>query len=96
MAPVAGHCTSGFGPRGGDFHEANIDNLDPRIRDLGLSDTDKANLVAFLKSTTDERVRFAKAPFDHPSLVVPNGPNVPAVGKDGGAASQPFAATLAP
>ena len=85
-----------FYSRGGDFHEANIDNLDQRIRDLGLSATDKANLVAFLKSLTDERVRFAKAPFDHPQLLVPNGPAVPAVGKDGGAASQPFAATLAP
>ena len=85
-----------FYSRGGDFHEANIDNLDQRIRDLGLSATDKANLVAFLKSLTDERVRFAKAPFDHPQLVVPNGPTIPAVGKDGGAASQPFAATLAP
>src|SRR5437870_4234434 len=48
-----------FYSRGGDFHEANIDNLDQRIRDLGLSTTDKANLVAFLKSLTDERVRFA-------------------------------------
>src|SRR6266446_8201591 len=85
-----------FYSRGGDFHEANIDNLDPRITDLGLSATDKANLVAFLKSLTDERVRFSKAPFDHPQLVLPNGPTIPAVGKDGGAASQPFAATLAP
>ena len=85
-----------FYSRGGDFHEANIDNLDPRIENLGFSATDKANLVAFLKSLTDDRVRFSKAPFDHPALSVPNGPDLPAVGKDGGAASQPFAALLAP
>ncbi|HSV07185.1 MAG TPA: hypothetical protein VLI07_11755, partial [Candidatus Binatus sp.] len=85
-----------FYSRGGDFHEANIDNLDPRIENLGFGATEKANLVAFLKSLTDDRVRFSKAPFDHPALSVPNGPDLPAVGKDGGAATQPFAATLAP
>jgi hypothetical protein len=26
-----------------------------------------------LKSLTDERVRWEKAPFDHPSLIIPNG-----------------------
>jgi cytochrome c peroxidase len=85
-----------FYSRGGDFHEANIDNLDPRIENLAFSATEKANLVAFLKSLTDDRVRFSKAPFDHPALSVPNGPDLPAVGKDGGAATEPFAATLAP
>ena len=30
-------------------------------------------LVAFMKSLTDERVRLHQAPFDHPSLAVPNG-----------------------
>ena len=33
----------------------------------------KADLVAFLKALTDERVRIAAAPFDHPQLFVPNG-----------------------
>jgi cytochrome c peroxidase len=33
----------------------------------------KADLVAFLESLTDERVRRAAAPFDHPQLFVPNG-----------------------
>jgi hypothetical protein len=28
--------------------------------------------VAFLKSFTDERVRWEMAPFDHPSIVLPN------------------------
>ena len=30
-------------------------------------------LVAFMKTLTDERVRLHQAPFDHPSLKVPNG-----------------------
>lgn len=30
-------------------------------------------LVAFLKTLTDDRVRYEKAPFDHPQLFVPNG-----------------------
>ena len=33
----------------------------------------KADLVAFLKSLTDDRVRYEKAPFDHPALKIPNG-----------------------
>ncbi|MEI6068505.1 MAG: cytochrome c peroxidase [Methylococcaceae bacterium] len=40
---------------------------------LGLSSTDVDDLVAFLKSLTDDRVRWEKAPFDHPSLTIPNG-----------------------
>lgn len=30
-------------------------------------------VVAWLEALTDERVRFAAAPFDHPQLLVPNG-----------------------
>ena len=30
-------------------------------------------LVAFLEALTDDRVRFRRAPFDHPQLFVPNG-----------------------
>ncbi|MEZ5384043.1 MAG: cytochrome c peroxidase [Prosthecobacter sp.] len=62
-----------FYNRGGDFHEQNIDNLDPDIESLGLDDDDKDAIVAFLKSLTDERVRSRCAPFDHPQLMVPNG-----------------------
>lgn len=39
----------------------------------GISTEDKADLVAFLKSLTDERVRWEKAPFDHPQILVPHG-----------------------
>ncbi|MCX7084083.1 MAG: hypothetical protein NTY69_00940 [Methylococcales bacterium] len=40
---------------------------------LNLTSSDIDDLVAFLKTLTDERVRLEKAPFDHPSLVIPNG-----------------------
>jgi cytochrome c peroxidase len=40
---------------------------------LNLSPEQRADLIAFLKALTDERVRFKKAPFDHPQLFVPNG-----------------------
>ncbi|MBL8469597.1 cytochrome-c peroxidase [Methyloversatilis discipulorum] len=33
----------------------------------------RADLVEFLKSLTDDRVRYSRAPFDHPELVVPHG-----------------------
>ena len=62
-----------FYNRGGDFGQDNADDLDPDIRPLGLSEDEKVNLVKFLLSLTDERVRMKKAPFDHPSLCLPNG-----------------------
>jgi len=34
---------------------------------------ERADLVAFLESLTDDRTRYERAPFDHPSLSVPNG-----------------------
>ena len=62
-----------FYNRGGDFHQENIANLDADIQNLNLSAENKADLVDFLKSLTDDRVRYEKAPFDHPQLFVPNG-----------------------
>ncbi|MEH1938879.1 MAG: cytochrome c peroxidase [Nostoc sp.] len=53
-----------FYNRGGDFGA-----LPP----LNLSPEEKQQLVAFLKGLTDDRVRYEKAPFDHPQLFVPNG-----------------------
>ncbi len=54
-----------FYSRGGDF--AGI------LPVLNLKPKEKQDLVAFLKGLTDERVRYQKAPFDHPQLFVPNG-----------------------
>jgi cytochrome c peroxidase len=31
------------------------------------------NIIDFLKSLTDERVRYQQAPFDHPQIIIPNG-----------------------
>lgn len=46
----------------------NPSNLDVDIQPLGLTAQEQADLVAFLKALTDERVRCEKAPFDHPAL----------------------------
>jgi cytochrome c peroxidase len=62
-----------FYNRGGDFAENNIDNLDIGIRKLNLTEEQKTSLVAFMVSLTDERVRFERAPFDHPQLFIANG-----------------------
>ncbi len=62
-----------FYNRGGDFGRENREDLAPDIQPLGLSETEKVDLVRFLMSLTDERVRMEKAPFDHPSLCLPNG-----------------------
>jgi cytochrome c peroxidase len=62
-----------FYNRGGDFHDRNLDTLDPDIQTLGLTSDEKSALVAFLKALTDPRVESQSAPFDHPELFVPNG-----------------------
>jgi cytochrome c peroxidase len=59
-----------FYSRGGDFANPG---KSPNVRDLGLSDGEKDDLVSFLTSLTDERVRNQAAPFDHPQLFVANG-----------------------
>lgn len=62
-----------FYNRGGDFARLNADNLDADIESLGLSDFEKESLVAFMNTLTDDRVKFNRAPFDHPSLQIPLG-----------------------
>ncbi len=57
-----------FYERGGDFGTNN-----GAIRAFRVTPAQKASLVAFLKSLTDERVRHDRAPFDHPELCVPIG-----------------------
>src|SRR5262249_13880768 len=59
-----------FYNRGSDFPEGGVG---PDIRRLGLSLNERASLVAFLKPLSDDRVRFERAPFDHPELGVPAG-----------------------
>ena len=60
-----------FYGRNGDFPQGG--NLGRGIGRIRLSPADKTAIVAFLKSLTDERVRFQRAPFDHPALCIPVG-----------------------
>ena len=65
-----------FYARGGNFHDENLSNLDAdmeRMRGLIGHPNRQVALLSFLRSLTDERVRWYRAPFDHPELVVPNG-----------------------
>jgi hypothetical protein len=59
-----------FYSRGGDFPQGNLGR---GVRRLNLSASDRAALAAFLMALTDDRVRFERAPFDHPELCVPHG-----------------------
>ena len=62
--------------RGGSFNERNIADLDPDIEAIPALQGNalaQRQLVDFLMSLTDERVRYEKAPFDHPELFIPNG-----------------------
>jgi len=70
-----------FYDRGGDFTDASKAS---RIVKLNLSAVDRAALVDFLADgLTDCRVEMERAPFDHPSLAVVDGPMLPAVGAGG-------------
>ncbi|MCX6605458.1 MAG: hypothetical protein NTV52_17940 [Acidobacteria bacterium] len=60
-----------FYNRGGDF-PPNASN-GPDIKPLNLSPADQANLIEFMKALTDDRVKFERAPFDHPELCVADG-----------------------
>jgi cytochrome c peroxidase len=62
-----------FYNRGGDFAQNNIDNADIGIRPLNLTEEQKTSLVSFMESLTDDRVRYERAPFDHPQLFITNG-----------------------
>lgn len=55
------------------FGDDNSNDLDPDIVELNLSDDEEKALVIFMKALTDDRVRYEKAPFDHPQLFIPNG-----------------------
>jgi len=75
-----------FYNRGGDYHEENLDSLAPSMLEMHLSEQQVQDLAAFLRTLTDERVRDARAPFDHPALPMPEGHTIPAIGAEGRAA----------
>ena len=65
-----------FYARGGDF--PNNEHLDDDIHPIGQLEGKPeriAQVAAFMRTLTDERVRLRSAPFDHPELPVPNGHN---------------------
>jgi cytochrome c peroxidase len=72
-----------FYNRGGDSRRAGTtdttafdgsrSNLDADVRPRNMTAQQQSDLVEFLKSLTDERVRWEMAPFDHPELFVTNG-----------------------
>jgi cytochrome c peroxidase len=95
-----------FYDRAGDAHEGmvTLDGTQIELMSIvGFTPEEKAALLAFLLSLTDERVRFQQAPFDHLQLFIPNGTGlpraimpgeqlmeIPAVGRFGGAPQKKF------
>jgi cytochrome c peroxidase len=62
-----------FYSRGGNYDEIVNWDLHPFVSQLALSAQERSDLEAFLRTLTDERVRWERAPFDHPSLRIPDG-----------------------
>jgi mono/diheme cytochrome c family protein len=60
-----------FYARNGDMPAGG--NLGPGIGNIRLTQQERAQVVEFLKALTDDRVRYERAPFDHPSLCLPVG-----------------------
>jgi hypothetical protein len=106
-----------FYTRGGNFPDTNFEDLAPDMTGIPElvnpfmepnSDTNIDALVAFLAGgLTDDRVKYQRAPFDHPQLFVPNGANdktptkdimleIPAVGASGQATEIPRFLNLDP
>lgn len=99
-----------FYVRGADFKKTNIEDLDPDVNGISELQGDEEGqqaLVEFMKHLTDERVKFRKAPFDHPEIILPNGHTgvedgvaldndivLPATGRDGGDPFMPFEEAL--
>lgn len=95
-----------FYSRGGNFPRQNSQDLAPDIHEIPALQKHPENIdavVEFLTQLTDPRVRYQRAPFDHPELLLPHGhaqftlPEamdeflvLPATGKGGGAPLQTF------
>ena len=59
-----------FYNRGGDIVSPELAaNIEP----LDLTEAQIADMVAFLRALTDDRVLYSRAPFDHPELFVAHG-----------------------
>ena len=66
-----------FYVRGGNYPVTNAEHRDFNIVNLNLEvesnlkESEKVALVDFLLELTDDRVRYEKAPFDHPQVILP-------------------------
>lgn len=60
-----------FYSRRGDF--PGDGNLGTGIPAINLNANERTQVAAFLRALTDDRVKYERAPFDHPSLCIPNG-----------------------
>jgi cytochrome c peroxidase len=69
-----------FYNRGGNVY--NRRHAATLVFSQGFSQEDKDALEAFLKTLTDERVRWERAPFDHPQIKIPHGHALVANAKD--------------
>ena len=69
-----------------DFYDRGGDVPTSDIQPLGLTVAERDALVDFMLALTDDRVRFQRAPFDHPSLNPVNRAPLPAVGSQGSTA----------
>lgn len=63
-----------FYTRGGNFgpDALHFATVFPQVA-LRFSETKRNDIIAFLKTLTDDRVRYERAPFDHPELPVAHG-----------------------
>lgn len=62
-----------FYGRGGNFDSIHKHDGTTIASLAGFSQSEIADLVEFMKSLTDERVRYERAPFDHPEISIPHG-----------------------
>lgn len=63
-----------FYTRGGNFkNNAKQVTRVFQLQNLQFSEQNRKDLLAFLKTLTDDRVRYQRAPFDHPEIKIPHG-----------------------
>jgi hypothetical protein len=84
-----------FYVHGGDFPVTNSAHRDFNIINLNaelqsdLSEDEKVSLVDYMLTFTDDRVRFERAPFDRPQMIIPLDGTSPESGQNIGTATTP-------
>jgi cytochrome c peroxidase len=84
-----------FYVRGGDFPVTNSAHRDFNILNLNaelqsdLSEEEKVALVDYMLEFTDDRVRFERAPFDRPEMILPLDGTAPESGQNVGTLAAP-------